>query len=622
MKKYQILAAFFCALSPLAHAATDANLDEIVVTATRIEQTLKQTLSSTSVITQEDIKNSQATDVPTILRTIAGVEISQSGGIGKTTSLFLRGSNDKQVLVLLDGVRINSATAGTTSIEHLMLNQVERIEVVRGNVSSLYGSEAIGGVVQIFTKRGQGKPATNASAGVGSHGTRSMAAGYNSAVDDTSFNLQISRFLSEGYSTINPAIASSANPDNDGYNNTSISANIKHAFTAEHSLTASVFNSQGRSQFDSSYETPTTIHDSDVQVSKLSLTSDNRINASWQSKLLLAQGVDSTQSFTDGLPATPGSLYKTTGKQLNWQNTLFLDQGKQFLFGAEYLDQQVNTDLQPKFARDERKVKSLFSGYTGTYGKQQIQLNARHDSFSDFGVANTGLLGYGYNFNEAWRVAASTSTAFKAPTFNDLFYPFVDYGFGYSYQGNPNLQPERSHNNEAGMHYTADNQRVDVVYFDNRIHDLIAFNNLPALTTINLNEARIDGVEASYSNRYNDTDLKIAITSQNPRDANTGARLLRRAKFFSNVSIIRPAGDWKIGAEWQYSGAREDTDINTFSRVKLDSYKLLNLTARYKLNQQMEVSLRADNVFNQNYMLAHGYNTQGRSLFASLNYQQ
>lgn len=622
MKQHRLLAALLCALSPLAQAATETSLDEVVVTATRIEQPLNKTLSSTSVITQEDIKNSQATDVPTILRTIAGVEISQSGGIGKTTSLFLRGSNDKQVLVLLDGVRINSATAGTTSIEHLMLNQVERIEVVRGNVSSLYGSEAIGGVVQIFTKRSQGKPATNASAGVGSHGTRSMAAGYNSAVDDTSFNLQISRLLSEGYSTINPAIATSANPDNDGYDNTSISANIKHAFTAEHSLTASVFNSQGRSQFDSSYETPTTIHDSDVQLRKLSLTSDNRINESWQSKLLLAQGVDRTQSFTDGLPATPGSLYKTTSKQLNWQNTLFIDQGKQLLFGAEYLDQQVNTDLQPKFDRDERKVKSLFSGYTGTYGKQQIQLNARHDSFSDFGVANTGLLGYGYNFNDAWRVAASTSTAFKAPTFNDLYYPFVDYGFGYSYQGNPNLQPERSRNNEAGMHYTADNQRVDVVYFDNRIHDLIDFNNLPALTTINLNEARIDGVEASYSDRYNDTDLKIAITSQNPRDANTGARLLRRAKFFSNVSVTRSAGDWKIGGEWQYSGAREDTDINTFSRVTLGSYNLLNLTARYKLSKQMEVSLRADNVFNQSYMLAHGYNTQGRSLFANLSYQQ
>jgi vitamin B12 transporter len=621
MYKKQILGALFCAFSPFSYAVSDVSLDEIVVTATRIEQPLKQTLSSTTVITQEDIKNSQATDVPTILRSVAGVEVSQSGGYGKTSNLFLRGSNSNQVLVLLDGVRIGSATSGTTSIEHLMLAQIERIEVVRGNVSSLYGSEAIGGVVQIFTKRGQGKPAIHASIGVGSHGTRSMAAGYNGTVEDTSFSLQISRLLSEGYSTINPVIATSANPDNDGYNNTSISANIKHTFTAEHSFTASVFNSQGHSQFDSSYETQSTIHDSDVQVSKLSLTSDNRINEYWQSKLLLAQGVDSAQSFTDSLPATPGSLYKTTSKQLNWQNALFLDQGKQFLFGAEYLDQLVNTDLQPKYERDERKVKSLFSGYTGTYGKHQIQLNARHDSYSDFGVANTGLLGYGYNFNDVWRVATTTSTAFKAPTFNDLFYPFVDYGFPYSYQGNPNLQPERSKNNEAGIHYTADNQRVDVVYFDNRIRDLITFNNLPALSTINLNEARIDGVEASYSDRYNDTDLKIAITSQNPRDANTGARLLRRAKSFSNISIIQSVGDWKIGGEWQYSGAREDTDINTFSRITLDSYNLLNLTARYKLSKQLELSLRADNVFNQSYILAHGYNTLGRSLFASLHYQ-
>ena len=172
MKKYHLLAAFFCALSPLAHAATDTSLDEIVVTATRIEQPLKHTLSTTTVITQEDIKNSQAADVITILRSVAGVEISQTGGHGKSSSLFLRGSNSTQTLVLLDGVRINSATTGTTSIEHLMLDQIERIEIVRGNVSSLYGSEAIGGVIQIFTKRGRGEPVFNVSAGAGNHGTQ------------------------------------------------------------------------------------------------------------------------------------------------------------------------------------------------------------------------------------------------------------------------------------------------------------------------------------------------------------------------------------------------------------------------------------------------------------------
>jgi vitamin B12 transporter len=225
-------------------------------------------------------------------------------------------------------------------------------------------------------------------------------------------------------------------------------------------------------------------------------------------------------------------------------------------------------------------------------------------------------------FSDAWRIAASTSTAFKAPTFNDLFYPFVDYGGGASYQGNPNLQPERSQNNELGMHYAADTQRVDIVYFDNRIHDLITINSLPALTMVNLNEARINGMEASYSGKFDDTLLKIAVTQQNPLDANTGERLLRRAMFFSNVGITQQLGNWKIGGEWQYSGAREDNDINTYSRITLDSYYLFNLTAQYKFNKQLLAALKVDNVFDQSYMLTHGYNTQGRSLFATLTFQQ
>ena len=622
MKTYQILAAILCALAPLAHAETEASLDEVVVTATRIEQPLKQTLSSTTVISQEDIKNSQATDVPTILRSVAGVEISQNGGIGKTSSLYLRGSNDTQVLVLLDGVRISSATAGTTSIENIMLDQIERIEVVRGNVSSLYGSEAIGGVVQIFTKQGQGKPVFNASAGIGSYGTQKLAAGMGGSIDNTNFNLQLSRYITEGFSTINPAIAPLANPDNNGYDNTSISANVRHTFNTEHKLTASWFNSQGHSSYDSSYELPTDSHNSDVQVSKLSLTSDNHLTEMWQSKLQLAQGTDNTQNFTNGLPATPGSIYKTTNQQLNWQNTLQLNTANQILIGAELLNQQVSSDLQPKFDLDERKVKSVFAGYTGKYDNHSLQVNARQDNYSDFGFANTGLLGYGFEINETWRVAASTSTAFKAPTFNDMFYPFFDYGFGYTYQGNPNLQPERSHNNEVGMHYAVARQNLDVVYFDNHINDLITNNNLPASTMINLNEARIDGVEISYSGHFNDLGVKIALTRQNPRDAVTGENLLRRAKIFSYAGVTQQFGSWKLGGEWRYSGEREDRDINTYSRTTLDSYQLFNLMALYKLNKQMDVALRVNNVLNQDYMLAHGYNTEGRSLFASLSYQQ
>jgi len=616
MKQSCLIAAFFCALSPLAQAATDTTLDEIVVTATRIEQPLDHSLSSTSLITRKDIEESQAVDVPSLLKNLAGVEFYQSGGIGKQGSLFMRGTNSSHVLVLLDGVRISSATSGATAIDQIMLDQVERIEVVRGNDSSLYGSDAIGGVIQIFTRRGKGEMAFNGSAGVGSNNTQRASAGFGGQTGSTDFNLQLSRFRTDGISAINPAIVSNVNPDNDGYDNTSLSFNVHHELSVDHSLSASAFNSEGHNQYDNAFGLATDINESKAQISKFSLTSDNRLNEIWQSKLQGAQGVDEYKGYTNGVQSF---TYKTTNEQVSWLNTLALSNWGKMLLGVEGLDQKITS--QTAYTTTERKVSSAMAGYTGDHGNHQVQMNVRQDHYSDFGVADTGLFGYGYRFSDAWRVAASTSTAFKAPTMNDLFYPIEDYGFGYSYQGNPNLQPERSRNNELGMHYANDRQRFDLVYFDNHIRDLIVSNNLPAGTMVNLDEARIDGVEASYNGQFGNTDVKLAVTQQNPRDANTGQVLLRRAKFFSNTAITQQIGAWRVGAEWQYSGEREDIDINTFTRTTLGSYSLVNLTAHYKLDKHLGMSLRADNLFNQDYMLAHGYNTLGRTFFISMNYK-
>lgn len=602
MKKYLLLSALLC-LSPAAHAADEIRLDETVVTATRIAQPLKQTLSSTTVITQEDIKNSQVADVATILRSVAGAEISQSGGEGKSAYVYLRGNNESQVLVLLDGVRINSATSGTTSIEHLMLDQIERIEVVRGNVSSLYGSEAIGGVIQIFTKHAHGAPVFNASAGIGTHGTQRMAAGYAGSFDNTDMSLQVSRFITDGVSAINPALyPNNVNPGNNGYDNTSVSGNLRHDFNADHSLTASVFNSQGHNQYDNAYGAPTDNYSSDIQVSKLSLASDDRLNDIWQSKVQLAQGVDSSQNFKNGLAATPGSLYKTTNQQLTWQNTLQLDAGQQLLAGVEYLGQQVSSDLHPAYLQDVRSVNSLFAGYTGNYGAHQVQTNVRQDNNSQYGTANTGLLGYGYAFNETWRATASYSSAFKAPTFNQLYYP------GY---GNASLKPEQSLNSEVGLHYTTNEHTVLITYFNNRTTDLIAGSPVQ-----NINEARTDGIEISYDMQLGDTGLKATAVSQNPCDPNSGSQLPHRAKQHSSVALTQRLAALQLGAEWLYSDTRMD------GTHTLDSYNVFNLTAAYALNKQLKLSLRADNLTDQNDSNVYGYNPLGRTFFASLNYQQ
>jgi len=620
MKQKQLLAALLCAATPLAHAEPAPSFGEVVVTATRVAQPLDRSLTHTTLITRQEIQASQAADVASLLRNLAGVEIYQSGGIGKQSSLFMRGTNSSHALVLLDGVRIGSATSGMTALDQLMLDQVERIEVVRGNVSSLYGSEGIGGVIQVFTRRGKGAPSADISAGAGTRGTQRVAAGFGGEVGATSFDMRVSKFRTGGVSAIKPALVPTVNRDRDGYDNTSLSLGLQHRFGAGHGVSFSLFDSLADSQNDNSFGLPTDINKSRAGVRKAALVLDNRFGDSWQSRLQLAQGVDDTQNFLNGAPDLAlGAQFKTTGDQLGWQNTLQLGERGMLSLGVERLKQHVSSSTA--FTRTSRTDDSLFAGYTGVYGVHQVQLNLRRDRYSDFGTADTALLGYGYDLDNAWRITASTATAFKAPTLNDLFYPFINYGWGFSYAGNPNLKPEHSRNHELGLHYTAEGRRFDLTWFDNRIRDLIVNNNLPASTMVNLGEARIDGIEAACAGRLGDTEAKAALTLQDPRDSQTGQTLLRRARSFAHVGVARQFGAWRAGAEWQHSGARADVDINTFARTTLAAYDLLNLTASYALDRQLSLSLRADNLLNRDYMLAHGYNTPGRTLFVGVTYR-
>lgn len=606
MKHKYLLGALLCAVTAFAQAE-NSSLDEVVVTATRAEQALTQTLSHVTVITQKEIQASQAVDIPALLKGLVGVEVYQKGGIGKQGSLFLRGTNSNQTLILLDGVRINSATTGATAIDQLMLDQVERIEVVRGNVSSLYGSEAIGGVIQIFTKRGKGVPSFNGSIGASSHNTQRASAGFGGEAVSTSFNVQVSKYKTDGVSAIKPSIVATVNPDKDGYDNTSVSGNVSHAFNSDNSLAVSVFQSRGDVQFDSTSSSATGLDTSKSMISKFSVVSDNHLSDSWKSKLQLAQGRDDLQGYLNGVQ----SYYiKTNNQQLSWQNTLALSSFGSVLLGLENLNQHVMSDTA--YTQTTRKVNSLFAGYTGDYNAHQVQVNIRQDRYSDFGLATTGLLGYGYAMSGAWRSTASISTAFKAPTFNELYYP-VTWG------GNPNLQPENSRNAEIGMHYAAEKHRFDAVYFDNRIRNLIA-----GYPSANTNQARIDGLELDYNGQFGDTEMKLAATWQNPRDVQTGQALLRRAKNFASVSISQQLGALKMGGEWQHSGEREDNHISTYpsQRLELAAYDVVNLTASYVLSRQFNLNARVDNLFDKDYMLAHGYNSLGRILFVGLNYQQ
>jgi vitamin B12 transporter len=311
-------------------------------------------------------------------------------------------------------------------------------------------------------------------------------------------------------------------------------------------------------------------------------------------------GIDESHDFKN-YQATSTSLFKTSNQQLNWQNNLQLSATGKLLLGAENLVQDV--DSQVKYPITQRVINSLYVGYTGNYDAHLVQTNLRSDNNSQYGMENTGLLGYGYALNESWRISTSYSTAFRAPTFNELYYP----GFG-----NILIKPEHSNNSEAGLHYTNTGRQIDAVYFNNLTQDLIVYSPSP----VNINQARVDGVEISYTEQFDDSTLKASVTSQNPRDENTGTPLVRRAKLHGSVAWSQKIGAMRWGAEWINSGERID------SGKTLPVYDVFNLTASWTLNKETKLAFRADNLTDQNDATIYGYNPLGRTFFASLSYQQ
>lgn len=594
-------------LPPLGSGAQPApEEDAVVVTASRIEQRLRDSIPHTTIITAREIRESGAVDLPTLLRREAGFESSQNGGIGTTSSTFLRGAATNQVLVLIDGLRVSSLTTGATALDQLMTDQIERVEVVRGNVSSLYGSGAIGGVIQVFTHRGRGEPRASVDVGVGEQGTHRLLAAYSGASGDTRYSLNLSHYATEGFSAQSPANSLTTNPDRDGYRNLSLSASLAHRFSTEHEAGVRYFSSDGRVEFDNVFAASVNDqHAADARVGALTLYTHNRIAPRWLSRLSYSQGRDQFDGFLNGA-VTSGT--KTRNTQLTWQNDIALGSDQTATAGFETLHQSVQSTTA--YDRSGRDVAALFFGYQGRYGRHALQLNARNEDYSDFGEARTHYAGYGFDLTEQLRFTAASASAFRAPTFNELFFPF---GIG-----NPSLRPERSRSVELGAQYAAGPHLLRVAVFHARISDLI--NPFPIF---NVNNAVIDGVEVSYRGSLAGADVKASLTLQDPiqHTATTHVQLIRRSKAFGSFGIARSFGPWRLGAELLASGRRFDNHIVTFSRVELAPYEVFNLTARYQLGKQTELSARLENAFDKQYALAHGFNTVGRKLSVNLSHQ-
>ena len=588
--------------------SADTELDNIVVTATRVSQNPLKSLNDVSVITRSDIDNSNAQSLPELLQQTIGLETLSNGGSGTVSSLYTRGTNSNQTVILIDGVRLVSATTGAASYNHIPLNQIERIEVVRGAASSVYGADAIGGVVQIFTRKPKdGAAHGSIGAKVGTDGQRGGDANVGGRVGDFSYQLSAGTERTDGgFSATNNDYAFGHNPDEDGYKNHNITGRLAYEWAEGHEISASALRTRGDAEYDAGGSDPVTwapiAIDNEhyiTDLSQFSIASRDKITDSIQSNLQLSVSREKGKSQTDGI----------TNYYVNSQDTRaqWIVNGDhehiQWQAGTEWLKQEVESDTD--YARNSRTNRAFFGAVNGNFNRFLVESSLRQDRDSQYGHHTTGRLALGYEVTDNLVGRVSYGTAFRVPTFNELYYPYGG--------GNPDLTPEKSRSWEAGLKYHTQDLAVDWTVFHTKLTDMI--NGWPAH---NVNEATMVGTSLAASKQWQQFKLYGNVTYQDPRDESNEKLLVQRARVFGNVGVdYQPHEHWRLNANMHVHGRSYADAANTDS---LGGYATLGAGVEYKPSEQWSVKLSGNNLLDKQYTTVRGYNTQGRSVLLSGRY--
>jgi vitamin B12 transporter len=604
------------ALAAVAVHAGD-RLDPIVVTPTRAPQTVDETLSSVTVIEREEIERLQPQQFTDLLRGRAGIGVAESGPFGKLSSVFMRGSNSGHTLLLVDGVRMGSATTGSASWQYLPPSEIERIEIVRGPRTSIYGSDAIGGVIQVFTRQGlEGPPRVNAFVGAGSFDTREFGAGVAGGTRDTRYSLSASHFDTDGIDVLTDV----GDDHRDGYDNTSLSGTLSHRLSNGAELFGSLLYSRGTTEFDADeYDSatfavvgPYAPAENDYVHAALRAGIRGFVTPRWQSQLAVAQSRDELDSFEGGTLADRVAHFDTRRDLIDWQNTVRLPGPWTWVAGVDAYEDHV--DASTAFAEDSRYNVGVYSVLQGALGHNDLEASLRFDDNEQFGNKTTGQLGWGRRLSDAWRVRASAGTAFNAPSFNDLYFP------GFS---NPDLEPEESRSVELGARYASGAWFLDAALFQTEIDDLIAFD-MTTFSPQNINEARIRGLEVEIGYQAGDWSSRTSLTALEAEDRATGKELPRRSPFSARVDVDRVLGAWSFGGSL-LGQARSFND--TANAVRLSGFATVDLRAAYAIDPQWTLEASVRNLLDRDYATAQDFsgadfNQPGRGAFVTVRYRQ
>lgn len=614
--------ARFATLSLALGAALSAHaqmqLPNQIVTATRVATPVTEVIADVSVIDRATLDLAGQSSLRDLLVQLPGVQMASNGSYRSTTGIFLRGATTSQTLVLIDGVRVGSATSGGGSLENLPLSRIERIEVLRGAASALYGPDAVGGVIQIFTRAPSQGVALDASAGVGTDGQQQASASVRGSSGAIGYSLGVSREKATGISVVSTPASGSYNPDADGFGAVSMDAKLTAQVHRDHALTLSLLRSDTDYQFDAvPYPNPlgltalTSDARAKIGLNNTTLKWEAQWLAQWRSTLTLGtsdeQSLGNYYRMADA--AFGGSTqFNTKRRQATWQNDVALDKD---VLSLMLENRNETVDSSTVYTVSSRDVRSALASYAFNRPTWNALLVARNDDNSQFGSFNNWAVSGGYRMTDSLRAVASVGSSFQAPTFNQLYFP----GFG-----NATLQPQRNRATELGLKYHAGEVSLGAVAYHNDIQGFINPTN-----NVQSSLAVLQGITLSGNLQAGDTSYALSYDYADPRSYSTSPasndlRLVRIARNVLNARVSQRLGAVAVFGELKLSSDREDNNLAFNGRDVLPGYTLLNLGADWKLQKNVSLLARVNNLLDAQYMLANGYSMPGRNLFVSVNW--
>jgi vitamin B12 transporter len=606
----------FSFASPGARAQA-ARLAPVAVIGTREPTPLARIVGDVTVIDAERIRDSGAGTLEELLQREGGIQLSRNGGPGQSAAILLRGSGASSTLVLVDGVRVGSATLGQLDFAAIGLAQIERIEILRGPASSLYGADAVGGVIHIITRRGAGAARLAAHAEVGELHSSAADVAVSGAGGALDYAASLAWEGSRGISAIGPGDAFGLyNPDRDGFDRRNAQLRGGYTLAPGHRVGLSLVENRLRAQYDGAEFLPPTFAPDPtpdfrnrLATRVAALDYRGEMSSQWTSTVLLSQQADDLASG-----ALTTNRYRTRRRQLTWQNAWRPEPDQQWLVAIDQLEEDVEATPFPN--APTRRNTGLVLGYTGSFGRYTLQVDGRHDRNSTYGDVSTGKVGVSAALGAGFTLRAVAGTAFRAPTFNDLYFP----GFGV-----PTIGPERSRSIEAGLQWRSGTSSLDATVYRNRVRDLIAFeadrNFCPPDPAYdfgcarNVARATLEGVTLAGAQRLGSLAVRAALDWLEARDASTGERLPRRAAQQQTLGADWTGGAWSAGATLLHVGARPDAG------AMLPAYCTLDLLARRRLSAHWRLEARLLNALDRRYQTNRDYPALGRQAWIGVRYE-